>query len=156
MNEGKENAPGGLGRERECLISRFGDTELIQTKDSIKFTALEDFTSLQDAAGGNRLTTLGENCKTAGGTIPVGDRNIIFENEPELIAEYVWTPGMEQETSAMLLIEGKGIEGAIRRMLETLRDENQAEYYARFTKKGTGQSRELKTGRFMKSEQRNE
>lgn len=36
MDEERETAPTGQGQERECLVSRFGNTEVIQTKDSIK------------------------------------------------------------------------------------------------------------------------
>ena len=36
MDEEKETAPGGEGRERECLIFRFGNTEIIQTNYSIR------------------------------------------------------------------------------------------------------------------------
>lgn len=38
----EKNAPGGSGRERESVISRCGNTEVIQTKDKVLGVNLQE------------------------------------------------------------------------------------------------------------------
>lgn len=51
MNERKNPAPDGQGQERECLVSRFGNTEVIQTKDRIKIRVRRQENERMDTPG---------------------------------------------------------------------------------------------------------
>lgn len=87
MNEEKETAPGGEGRERECLISRFGNTEIIQTKDSIRIQ---------------------ERCKCRQGSEPMEHYPDLFLTVLQLAADAVgksWEPERHTEAEIQQLYE---------------------------------------------------